>query len=257
MLLLLRVVAPPMVALLAGIALWQGCVTAFDVPKYLLPSPVQVAKAIADEPGKLVRASLRTGLAAVAALGVSVVVGLGVGFLFSQSVWIRRSFYPYAIFLQTVPIIAIAPLIVLWFGYGFGSVVAVAVVISLFPMITSATTGLTSLDPLLVDLFTMHRASRCQFLWKLRLPSAVPYLLPGAKTSSGLAVIGAIVGEFFTGYGVSDYGLGFLIRVTADQSRTDDLFAAVLASTVLGVLIFGSISSVGAIVFQRWYDSAR
>lgn len=245
---------PPAVALLIAVAVWQGVVTAFRLPRYLLPSPVAVASSVADDPGKLVRATGRTAVAAVAALGTSLALGTLVGFVFSQSAAIRRSLYPYAIFLQTVPIVAIAPLIVLWLGYGTASVVAVAVVISLFPVITAATAGLTSLDPLLVDLFALHRASRWQVLWKLRLPSAVPQIVTGAKTSSGLAVIGAIVGEFFTGYGVGDPGLGFLIRVTADQSRTADLFAAVIASAGLGVVIFAAVSGVGAFVLGHWYD---
>lgn len=251
---LLRDALPPIVALLIAVAIWQGIVVAFGLPKYLLPSPAEVAASVAKAPAKLLYATGRTAIAAVTALAVSLVVGTLVGFVFSQSAVIRRSLYPYAIFLQTVPIVAIAPLIVLWFGFGMPSVVAVAVVISLFPVITAATAGLTRLDPLLVDLFTLHRASRWQLLWKLRLPSAMPHIITGAKTSGGLAVIGAIVGEFFAGYGVRDYGLGFLIRFTADQSRTAELFAAVLASAALGVLIFAVVSGIGAFILNRWYD---
>jgi NitT/TauT family transport system permease protein len=247
-------VLPPLVALLLAIAMWEACERLFDPPRFLLPSPSEVARSIARQPGKLLGAAGRTGVAAVAALGISVVAGTLIGFLFSQSVFLRRSLYPYAIFLQTVPIVAIAPLIVLWFGYGTGSIITVAVLISLFPVITGATTGLTNPDPLLADLFALHHASRWQTLWKLRLPTAIPSIITGATTSSGLAVIGAIVGEFFTGYGTNDFGLGFLIRVTADQSRTADLFAAVLASTALGVLIFAAVSGVGAAIFDRWYD---
>ncbi|MBA3313732.1 MAG: ABC transporter permease [Planctomycetota bacterium] len=248
---------PPIAALLLVVAAWQACERMFDPPKYLLPSPLEVVSAILKDPGKLVRATWRTAIAAVAALAISIVAGTLTGLLFSQSALLRRSLYPYAIFLQTVPIIAVAPLIVLWLGYGTASIVTVAVIISLFPVITAATAGLTHLDPLLVDFFTLHHASRWQTLWKLRLPTAVPSIITGAKTSSGLAVIGAIVGEFFTGYGTNDYGLGFLIRVTADQSRTAELFAAVLASTALGVMIFAAVSSAGAVILNRWYDPAH
>jgi len=247
-------ILPPLLALLLVIALWQGSVRVFNVPRFLLPSPLDVMRSILKEPSKLLSATSHTGLAASAALCVSVVLGVVVGFLFAQSAFLRRSLYPYAIFLQTVPIIAIAPLIVLWVGYGTVSVVVVAVIISLFPVITAATAGLTQIDPLLVDVFRLYGTSRWRLLWKLRLPSAVPSIITGARTSSGLAVIGAIVGEFFTGYGASGGGLGFLIRVTADQSRTPALFAAVLASTVLGVGIFGIVSAVGAIILNRWYD---
>jgi NitT/TauT family transport system permease protein len=228
----------------------------FDVPRFLLPSPIDVAGAILRDPAKLLYAMLRTGAAAVAALVASVFGGVLIGFVFAQSAILRRSLYPYAVFLQTVPIIAVAPLIVLWMGYGTASIVTVATIISVFPVITAATAGLTRVDPLLADVFRLHHASRWQTLWKLRMPNAVPSIITGARTSSGLAVIGAIVGEFFTGYGAGDSGLGFLIRVTADQSRTPDLFAAVLTSTALGVCIFGVVSAAGAAILSRWYDRA-
>jgi NitT/TauT family transport system permease protein len=247
-----RDVLPPLLALLIALALWHGAVQVFAMPRYLLPSPAEVAASAAKDPARLLRATGHTAAAAVAALVISLAAGTMVGFVFSQSATIRRSLYPYAIFLQTVPIVAIAPLIVLWFGYGTVSVVVVAVVISVFPVITGATTGLTRLDPLLVDVFRLYGANRWQMLWMLRLPSAVPHIVNAAKTSSGLTVIGAIVGEFFTGYGVSNYGLGYLIRMTADQSRTADLFAAVLASTALGVLIFASVSVVAETFLSRW-----
>lgn len=249
-------IVPPLAALLLVAAAWDGYVRVFDVPKFLLPSPLDVAQAIARDPAKLIQATIRTGIAAALALGVSIIGGVLIGFVFAQSALLRRSLYPYAVFLQTVPIIAVAPLIVLWMGYGTASVVTVATIISIFPVITAATAGLTHIDPLLVDLFRLHHASRWQTLWKLRMPSAVPSIIIGARTSSGLTVIGAIVGEFFAGYGAGDNGLGFLIRVTADQSRTPDLFAAVLASTALGVCIFGLVSGAGAAILSRWYDRA-
>lgn len=253
---LVRDALPPLVALLVAVAVWQAVVTGFRMPRYLLPSPVAVAHSVAEEPGKLARATGRTAVAAVAALGTSLALGTLVGFVFSQSATIRRSLYPYAIFLQTVPIVAIAPLIVLWLGFGLASVVTIAVIISLFPVITAATAGLTSLDPLLVDLFALHGASRWQVLWKLRLPSAVPQIVTGAKTSSGLAVIGAIVGEFFAGPGTKNPGLGAVIRLNSSLSHMAELLAAVLASAALGVAIFAAVSVVGAAVLGSWYGGS-
>lgn len=247
-------IVPPLVALLIVVAAWDGYVRVFDVPRFLLPSPLDVAHAISRNPAKLMQATIRTGVAAALALVASVICGVLVGFLFAQSVLLRRSLYPYAVFLQTVPIIAVAPLIVLWMGYGTASIITVATIISVFPVITAATAGLTFIDPVLVDLFRLHHASRWNTLLKLRIPNAIPAIITGTRTSSGLTVIGAIVGEFFTGYGAGDNGLGFLIRVTADQSRTPDLFAAVLAATALGVCIFGSVSGAGAAILGRWYD---
>jgi NitT/TauT family transport system permease protein len=181
-------------------------------------------------------------------------VGTLIGLVFSQSPVIRSSGYPYAIFLQTVPIIAIAPLIVVWFGRGFASVVLVGFIISVFPIITNATAGLTAVDPDLLDFFRLHNASRWQLLWKLRLPNAVPHIITGAKTASGVAVIGAIVGEFFAGMPGQRFGLGYLIRQKSDMLKTDELFAAVVAATLLGVVIFTAVSVVGATILSRWYD---
>jgi NitT/TauT family transport system permease protein len=133
--------------------------------------------------------------------------------------------------------------------------VIITFIISLFPIITSTTTGMTSVDPELLDLFRLNRASRWQTWLKLRLPNAVPHLITGARTSSGLSVVGALVGEYFAGFGVNNYGLGFLIGRNTSQMRTDELFAAVIASTLLGITIFGAVSILGAFILNRWYDA--
>ena len=156
-------------------------------------------------------------------------------------------------FCQTVPSVALAPLVIIWFGPGFASVVVVAFIISLFPIITNATTGLLDLDRNLVELFAMSSASRRQVLTKLRLPNSIPYLIAGAKISCGLSVIGAIVGEFTAGYGESAYGLGYLIIATSGRLQLDYLFAATLAAMLLGVVFFGAISLVGDWILRRWH----
>lgn len=173
---------------------------------------------------------------------------------FSQSQLIRRCFYPYAIFLQTVPIIAIAPLIVNWFGKGFQSIVLVAFIISLFPIITNFTNGLTTVKQSLIDLFTVNGASRLQILFKLRFPHAIPHLIVGAKVASGLSVIGAIVGEFFAGYSTTHYGLGYIITVSSGQLKIDYLFAAVLTSTILSLCFFSFISLSAEYFLKRWKE---
>jgi NitT/TauT family transport system permease protein len=250
----LRVAVPPLLFFLLVLAVWQGAVMWFDLPVYLLPSPWRVAREAAAEFPTIVDATRRTAAAAVCGFVASLLVGTLVGFVFAQSAVIRNSCYPYAIFLQTVPIVAIAPLIITWFDYGFHSVVIVAFIISLFPIITNATAGMLAVDPLMLDLFRLYDASRWQVLIKLRLPTSVPYLVAAAKTSSGLAVVGAIVGEFFVGAGVDRFGLGFLIRQKLEQLRTAELFAAVIASTALGVAIFATVSLAGSKVLTRWYN---
>ena len=248
---------PPVTFFGLLLATWHLAVSWSGVPPYLLPGPLRVATAIGANFGKLVDAVLLTATGALAGFLLSCVVGIATGLRFSQSRVIERSLYPYAIFLQTVPIVAIAPLIILWIGYGLQGVVAVAFIISLFPMVANTTTGTTSLRPDLVDLFRLNNASRWQMLVRLRLPHAVPNILTGARVSSGLSVIGAIVGEFFAGYGTEDFGLGYLIIQANGQAKTDLLFAAILFSTLLGLAIFTVVGVLNTILLRRWGDSPR
>lgn len=248
-------ILPPIVLFLVVVIAWQIVVEVQDIGSYLLPSPVAVAKSGWAKRSQLGGAFGLTAAAALCGFAASLVVGSFVAAAFSMSRLVRASAYPYAIFLQTVPIVAIAPLIVVWFGYGFRSVVIVAFIISLFPVITNMTTGLTKVDRDLLDLFQLHNASRWQVLYKLRLPSSVPYLVTGAKISSGMAVVGAIVGEFFTGFGATRYGLGYLIMQANTQTNTPELFAAVLASTALGIFVFTSVNLAGATILSRWYHA--
>jgi len=248
-------VLPPVVLLAAVVLLWELAVVAFKLPNYYLPRPGRVWLAAQEHAGELARATVLTAAAAIAGFVLSVVVGFAVALVFSQSRMIRSSMYPYAIFLQTVPIVAIAPLVILWFGNGFQSVVIVAFVISVFPIITNATTGLTSVSPTLLELFEIYNASRWQVLWKLRVPNSVTYLVTGAKISCGLAVIGAIVGEHFAGYGTQSFGLGYLIFQAAGLLQTDYQFAAVLCSTLLGILIFAAVNILGSTILARWQST--
>lgn len=243
---------PPLVVFAGFLLAWQLLCTALAVPSYLVPTPTRVAAAAIDNAAALATGAGLTALAALLGLLISLLLGTTVAIAFSQSRFLARSLYPYAIFLQTVPIVAVAPLIVIWFGTGLASVVLVAVIISLFPVITNGTTGLTRVDPQYLELFAMRDASRAQILVKLRLPGAVPYLVTGAKIASGLAVIGAIVGEFFAGYGAAGFGLGYLIVQSSGQLKTAELFAAIFACTLLGLLLFAAVSLLGELVLRRW-----
>lgn len=251
---LAREALPPLVLLALVLAAWQGVVTAFEIPPYLLPGPMAVLHAAQSDAPRLLAAMGYTLQAALCGFVASLVLGTLIAFAFAQSSLVRRSGYPYAIFLQTVPIVAIAPLVIAVCGQNVGSVVLISLIISLFPIITAGTTGLLSVDPRLDELFRVYRASRWQRLTKLQIPTAVPYLVTGARTSSGLAMVGAIVGEFFAGYGQDRYGLGRLIQTTSDTLRTDKLFAAVLASALLGVLIFAGVSGLASLLLKRWTE---
>lgn len=235
---------------------WQATVTLFAVPEFIVPGPGAVWQAAVAHGAELGAATLTSAAAVVTGFAVSLVVGTFVAFVFAQWPLVARSLYPYAIFLQTVPLLAIAPLIVLWSGPGFRSVVIVTVIASIFPIITSAAVGFSTVDRELVELFTLYEASRWRTFWSLRLPHAVPHLVAGAQAAGGLAVIGAIAGEVFAGAGVASHGLGYLITLTAAQLRTADLFAAVLASTALGLGVFGLLAIVGHHMTRRWHATA-
>lgn len=249
----LRDLIPPLLLFGFVVLIWQAFVRTYDVPSYLVPEPLDVLGAIRTNLKTLADATAQTAFAALCGFALSLVIGFLIAFLFSQSTLARLSLYPYAIFLQTVPIVAVAPLIVIWFGTGLRSVILVAFVVSLFPIITNATAGLTRVDAGLKDLFRLYNASRLQILFKLTLPGSVPYLIAGARIASGLAVIGAIVGEFFAGYGATSFGLGYLIILTKGQLDTDFLFAAIFASTLLGLVIFGVVNIVADVILSRWF----
>lgn len=243
---------PPLASFVVLVCLWQAAVVFFDIKPFLLPSPLHVAAAIQTHFGPLVHATLLTAVGALCGFLLSFAAGFLVSLLFSQSRLVSRSLYPYAIFMQTVPIVAIAPLIILWIGHGFAGVVAVSFIIAIFPIIANTTAGLTRVEGNLLDLFSMYNASRWEVLRRLRIPSAVPSMLTGARISSGLSVIGAIVGEFFAGYGTEDFGLGYLIILTNGQAKTDYLFACILFCTLLGLAIFSSVNLISNLLLARW-----
>jgi len=251
---LLESILPPVVVFAAVIATWQICLLVYEVPRFILPSPSAVGRAFVDNAAALSRAVIYTGSAAMIGFTCSLIIGTMIAFAFSQSRMLRASGYPYFIFLQTVPIVAIAPMIVRWCGYGFQSVIIVAFTLSLFPILSNGTQGLLDIDPNLLDLFRINNSSRWQVLVKLRFPSAVPGILAGARTASGLAVVGSIVGEFFVGYGSEQFGLGYLINEANGQSQLDRLFAAVLTSTIFGIAIFSLVNLISVTILRSWYD---
>jgi NitT/TauT family transport system permease protein len=235
---LLSQVVPPTLFLVLCLLAWEGLVRLLGIPSYLVPSPSAILGEAFEERAQLLPAAAVTLAGALGGFLASLTAGVLAAMLFAQARWIRSSLYPWAIFLQTVPIVAIAPLIVLWFGAGFRSIVLVSFLLSVFPILSNTVDGLTRIDPQLLELFRLHHASRLQTLLKLRLPHSVPFVVAGAKVAAGLTVIGAIVGEFFAGYGASRPGLGYLILQSAGQLKTELLFASVGLSTLLGLLVF-------------------
>lgn len=248
---------PPLAVAVSAIGLWQAAVWLWQLPPILLPPPAQVAEAAWEYRFELVRGTGITALAALSGLGASLAIGSMIAVVFSQSKAVRDAFFPYVIFLQTVPIVAIAPLLITWSGYRPRTVVLVAMIISLFPVVSNVTAGLLAIDRNLHDLFRLYGASRWRTLLRLRLPTAVRYLALSARISSGLAVIGAIVGEFFVGNGSSYDGLGTLMTRWQAMSQTDALMAAVAASTILGMAMFVGVNAVAATALRRWMGAGK
>jgi NitT/TauT family transport system permease protein len=249
-------VLPPVGVFVILVVVWQVAVVLLRVPRYLVPSPTDIIAAAIARGGDLLVALTSTFLSALLGFGLSIVIGMSVALIMSQSKLLERSLYPYAITLQTIPIVAIAPLIVIWVGAGMPAVVIISFLISLFPIISNTTTGLTSTDHNLLSMFELYNANWWQRMIKLRLPFALPYIMTGLRISSGLAVIGAIVGEFIAGIGGLRGGLGYVIISAANHLEMPYLFASALASALLGITIFIGISLVSAAFLRHWHESA-
>ena len=251
---LMRVLAPTLVGLL-GLALWQLAVTAFDVPFYLVPSPALVLKTLVQD-AALLFGSLGVTLRVTAwALASAVVFGVLLAFLFVQSRLLELSLFPYAVLLQVTPIVAIAPLIIIWVSDPAIALVICATIVAIFPIISNTTTGLRSVDPGLAEFFRLCKAGRWQTLVRLRIPSALPYFFAGLKVSGGLALIGAVVAEFVAGTGGTASGLAYQILLAGLQLNIPRLFAALLLITLAGVAIFFLVSVLAHLALRRWHES--
>ncbi len=192
----------------------------------------------------------------VALVGLLISIGLGLLFatLMTQSLWIERAFYPWAVVLQTVPVLALVPLIGLWFGFGFTGRVIVVVLISLFPIIINSLFGMQSAPQGLHDLLSLHHAKRSIRFRKLELRAAVPAIFAGFRIAAGLSVIGAIVGEFFFQRG--EPGIGNLINLYRGRLRTEELFGALFLSSLLGIVVFWVFTLIGNKLTRHWHESA-
>jgi len=251
---LLQVAAPFAVALVA-LAAWQTLVTVNDIPPYLVPAPWLVAKTLYADRVLLLHSLATTLGIALAALAIATVAGVVVALLFVQSRWIEASLFPYAILVQVTPIVAIAPLIIIWVRDTRAALVLCAVVVAIFPIISNTTLGLRSVDRGLLDLFRLARATRWQTLWRLRVPSALPYFFGGLRIASGLALIGAVVAEFVAGTGGQGAGLAYQILLAGIQLNIPRLFAALVLIAAAGVALFAAMVALSHLALARWHES--
>jgi NitT/TauT family transport system permease protein len=250
----LRWLAPITVGCLF-IFVWHVLVRAFDVPKYIVPSPLLVLQTLVADWELLFNSLLITLKITFGAFFMAVLIGTVVAFLFVQSRWIEVSFFPYAVLLQVTPIVAIAPLIIIWVKNPTAALVVCATIIALFPIIANTTLGLRSVNPGLADLFRMNRASRWQTLTRLRIPSAAPYFFGGLRISSGLALIGAVVAEFVAGTGGTSAGLAYQILQAGFSINIPRLFAALFLITVTGVALFLLMVYLSKLALGSWHES--
>lgn len=257
-----EVIAPIAVGLLV-LLLWEIAVRVTDTPPYLLPSPSLILQTLIKDWSELFPSLLITLQITVVAFVAATGSGLLISILFTQSKWIERSFFPYAVILQTTPIVAIAPLIILWvrqFVRGesstFISLVICAWIVAFFPILANTTLGLNSADHNLLNLFQLYKASRWQTLLYLRLPSALPYFLGGLRISGGLALIGAVVAEFVAGTGGTRSGIAYQILIASFNLQIPRMFAALLMTTLLGVLIFSGLTLFSDYLLRHWHESA-
>jgi NitT/TauT family transport system permease protein len=250
----LRIAAPALIAVLL-VAVWQGLVAWYDVPAYIVPSPSRVLRALVADRALLAESLGVTLGIALAALAIATVAGTLVALVFVQSRWIEMSFFPYAVLLQVTPIVAIAPLIIIWVKDTRVALVLCAVVVAIFPIISNTTLGLRSVDVGLVNLFRMCRASRWQTLVRLRIPSALPYFFGGLRIASGLALIGAVVAEFVAGTGGQGAGLAYQILLAGMQLNIPRLFAALFLIAAAGVALFSATVLVSRLALSRWHES--
>ncbi|MFB8791264.1 MAG: ABC transporter permease [Potamolinea sp.] len=250
------VIAPLVVGVLALLG-WDIFVRVTNTPPYLLPGPLLVLQTLVSDWNTLFPSLIVTLQITIAAFVAAVVSGLLVAILFTQSKWIERSFFPYAVILQTTPIVAIAPLIIIWLKNStFAALVVCAWIVAFFPIVSNTTLGLNSVDHNLSNVFQLYRASRWQTLLYLRLPAAMPYFLGGLRISGGLALIGAVVAEFVAGTGGAKSGLAYQILMASYNLQIPRMFAALLLTTALGVLIFVLLTLLSDFLLKNWHESA-
>jgi NitT/TauT family transport system permease protein len=251
-----EVIAPLMVGILAILA-WDIFVRVTKMPPYLLPGPFLVLKTLISDWNTLFPSLIITLQITIAAFVAAVISGLLIAILFTQSKWIERSFFPYAVILQTTPIVAIAPLIIIWLRNNtFAALVVCAWIVALFPIISNTTLGLNSVDHNLSNVFQLYKASRWQTLLYLRLPAAMPYFLGGLRISGGLALIGAVVAEFVAGTGGTSSGLAYQILMASYNLQIPKMFAALFLTTALGVIIFVALTVLSDFLLKNWHESA-
>jgi NitT/TauT family transport system permease protein len=250
----LRVVLP-VVVLALGLAIWEAAVRALHIPPYVLPSPVLVWRTLLADWSLLWQSLLVTLTTTVEGFLLAAAGGVGLAVLFNQSRLVEYSLYPYAVILQVTPVIAIAPLLLVYLQQPT-AVLVCAWIVAFFPVLANTTLGLNSVDRNLGDLFALYGASRLEVLWNLKLPSALPYILAGLRIAGGLSLVGAVAAEIAAGSAGAGSGLAFRITESGYRLNIPRMFAALILLSVTGIVIFYALALVNYLALRRWHESA-
>jgi len=248
--------ALPLLVFLAMIGLWEALVRVNDIPPYVLPSPSLIGVTLVKDWGTLSGSLLVTLQITFEALLAATVGGVALAILFARSRWIERSFFPFAVVLQVTPIVAIAPLLLVYLDANT-AVLVCAFLVAFFPILSNMALGLASADHNLIDLFELYKASRWKQLILLRLPAALPYFLGGLRIAGGLALIGAIVAEIAAGSAGQGAGLAYRIVEAGYRLNIPRMFAALVLISASGILIYLVFTLLSYVLLSRWHDSAR
>jgi NitT/TauT family transport system permease protein len=245
----------PVAALAAGVLIWELVVRLREIPPYVLPSPWLVLTTLVADRAILLQSLLVTLTTTLEGFVLAVVGGVGLAVLFNQSRLVEYSLYPFAVILQVTPIVAVAPLLLIYLSQP-AAVLACAWIVAFFPVLANTTLGLSSVDHNLLALFDLYKASRWQVLWNLKLPSALPQILAGLRIAGGLSLIGAVVAEIAAGSAGAGSGLAYRIAESGYRLNIPRMFAALILLSLAGVAIFYALSAMSYLVLRRWHESA-
>ncbi len=250
----LRIIVP-VVIFIAAIAGWEYWVRANNIPHYLIPAPSLIWETLLRDWTNLLPSLLFTLKLTFAALGVAILGGVLLAVVFALSRWIELAFFPFAVVLQVTPIIAIAPLIMIYVDSTFAALLICAWIVAFFPILSNTVVGLRSADHNLKDLFQLYKATPLQRLRLLLVPSSLPYFLAGLKIAGGLALVGAVVAEFVAGSAGKDTGLASRVLEASFRNEVPRMFAALVMISLTGILIFFGFNLLSKLLLGRWHDS--
>ena len=245
----------PVMVLALGVVLWDVVVRLNHIPPYVLPAPTLVFATLVKDGALLWHSLLVTLATTFEGFALAAIGGIGLAVLFSQSRVVEYSLYPYAVILQVTPVVAIAPLLLIYLPQPL-AVLACAWIVAFFPVLANTTLGLNSVDHNLIALFQLYKASRWQVLWRLKLPAALPQMLTGLRIAGGLSLIGAVVAEIAAGSAGAGSGLAYRIAESGYRLNIPRMFAALLLLALAGIVIFFVLSALSQFALRRWHESA-